>query len=158
VIPLHLIATIMMSNVWALAITALIFDTVLGIAIINDLPIFLIILMMGLGMDYEIFLVTRVKDLMRRGESTVTATMQAVVDTGRVITSAGLVMAGSLGTMVLSSTVMLQQYGTSLAIAVLLDATLIRMLFVPATLVIFGRYNWWLPTLRRRRRDLATVK
>ncbi|WP_326957573.1 MMPL family transporter [Amycolatopsis sp. NBC_01286] len=158
VIPLHLIATIMMSNIWALAITALIFDTVLGIAIINDLPIFLIILMMGLGMDYEIFLVTRVKDLMRGGLSTMDATMQAVIDTGRVITSAGLVMAGSLGTMVLSSTVMLQQYGTSLAIAVLLDATLIRMLFVPATLVIFDHYNWWLPTRRRGRRDPATAK
>lgn len=98
--------------------------------------------MMGLGMDYEIFLATRVKDLMRGGASTVDATMQAVVDTGRVITSAGLVMAGSLGTMALSSTVMLQQYGTSLAIAVLLDATLIRMLLVPATLVIFNHYNW----------------
>jgi RND superfamily putative drug exporter len=152
VIPLHLIGTIMMSNVWAIGVTVLIFRDAFGESIIDDLPIFLIILMMGLGMDYEIFLVTRVRDLVRGGMTNAGATMRAVVDTGRVITSAGLVMAGSLGTMVLSSTLMLQQYGTGLATAVLLDATLVRMLFVPATLLLFGKYNWWLPKLRRASR------
>ncbi|TCO62238.1 MMPL family transporter [Actinocrispum wychmicini] len=152
VIPLHLIGTIMMSNVWAIGVTVLLFRDVFGLPVIDDLPIFLIILMMGLGMDYEIFLVTRVRDLVRGGMANGPATMRAVVDTGRVITSAGLVMAGSLGTMVLSSTIMLQQYGTGLATAVLLDATLVRMLFVPATLLLFGKYNWWLPKLRRAAR------
>jgi RND superfamily putative drug exporter len=61
-------------------------------------------------------------------------------------------MAGSLGAMMLSSTPMLRQYGLGLGSAVLLDATLIRMLFVPASLLVFHRFNWWLPSLRRRRR------
>ncbi|MEV6829204.1 MMPL family transporter [Amycolatopsis sp. NPDC051102] len=151
-IPVQLIATIMLSNVWAIGITVLVFEKVLGDAIIDDLPIFLVILMMGLGMDYEIFLVTRVRDLAREGLGIADATGRAVVDTGRVITFAGLVMAGSLGTMMLSSTLMLRQYGTGLAAAVLLDATLIRMLFVPAALVLFGRWNWWLPRIGPRRR------
>jgi putative drug exporter of the RND superfamily len=100
---------------------------------------------MGLGMDYEIFLMTRVRDLVRRGMDDGEAATTAVVDTGRVITAAGLVMAGSLGTMALSSTLMLRQYGVGLGTAVLLDATLVRMLLVPASLLLLGRCNWWLP-------------
>ncbi|MQS11113.1 MMPL family transporter [Streptomyces kaniharaensis] len=147
-IPVRLILTIMMSNVWAIGLTVLIFHVWLDRAIIDDLPIFLTVLMMGLGMDYEIFLVTRVRDLVRGGADQESATVGAVVDTGRVINAAGLVMAGSLGTMALSSTIMLQEYGAGLGLAVLLDATLVRMLFVPATLLLFRRYNWWLPGLR----------
>jgi RND superfamily putative drug exporter len=105
--------------------------------------------MMGLGMDYEIFLITRVRDLVRQGQDDVTATQNAVVDTGRVITAAGLVMTGSLGTMMLSSTLMLQQYGLGLGSAVLLDATLVRMFFVPASLLLFKRFNWWIPFVPR---------
>lgn len=154
-VPIRLIATIMMSNVLAIGMTVLIFDAWLGKPIINDLPIFLIVLMMGLGMDYEIFLITRVRDLVKSGADQETATTRAVVDTGRVINAAGLVMAGSLGAMTLSSTVMLQEYGTGLGLAVLLDATVIRMLFVPATLLLLRRYNWWLPRLGRQRTQLA---
>ncbi|MEV0600349.1 MMPL family transporter [Streptomyces sp. NPDC050315] len=150
-IPVRLIATLMMSNVWAIGLTVLLFRDWQGEAIINDLPVFLTVLMMGLGMDYEIFLVTRVRDLVRSGVSQERAVIRAVVDTGRVINAAGMVMAGSLGTMVLSSTLMLQQYGTGLGLAVLLDATLIRMVFVPATLLLFDRYNWWLPNMHRLR-------
>ncbi|GHE65345.1 hypothetical protein GCM10018785_37760 [Streptomyces longispororuber] len=150
-VPLRLIATIMLSNVWAVGLTVLIFHHWRGEAVIDDLPIFLTVLMMGLGMDYEIFLVTRVRDLLRGGLSQEEATMRAVVDTGRVINAAGLVMAGSLGTMALSSTLMLQEYGAGLGLAVLLDATVIRMLFVPATLLLLHKYNWWLPSLGRAR-------
>ncbi|MCX4821965.1 MMPL family transporter [Streptomyces sp. NBC_01142] len=150
-VPIRLIGTIMLSNVWAVGLTVLIFHHWRGEAIIDDLPIFLTVLMMGLGMDYEIFLVTRVRDLARSGLSQEEATLQAVVDTGRVINAAGLVMAGSLGTMALSSTLMLQEYGAGLGLAVLLDATLIRMLFVPATLLLFRKYNWWMPSFGRSR-------
>jgi putative drug exporter of the RND superfamily len=145
-IPVRLILTIMMSNVWAVAVTFVVFRVVADEAVINDLPIFLVILMMGLGMDYEIFLITRVRDLVRRGYDDARAAGTAVVDTGRVITAAGLVMAGSLGTMMLSSTLMLQQYGLGLGLAVLLDATAIRMFLVPASLLMFRRFNWWLPS------------
>ncbi|MFF9895056.1 MMPL family transporter [Streptomyces longispororuber] len=153
-VPLRLIATIMLSNVWAVGLTVLIFHHWRGEAVIDDLPIFLTVLMMGLGMDYEIFLVTRVRDLLRSGLSQEEATMRAVVDTGRVINAAGLVMAGSLGTMALSSTLMLQEYGAGLGLAVLLDATVIRMLFVPATLLLLHKYNWWLPSFGRARHRL----
>ncbi|MER7349025.1 MMPL family transporter [Streptomyces aurantiacus] len=156
-VPLRLIATIMLSNVWAVGLTVLIFHHWRGEAIIDDLPIFLTVLMMGLGMDYEIFLVTRVRDLLRSGLSQEEATMRAVVDTGRVINAAGLVMAGSLGTMALSSTLMLQEYGAGLGLAVLLDATVIRMLFVPATLLLLRKYNWWLPGFGVRGRRLDKV-
>ncbi|WP_347350958.1 MMPL family transporter [Intrasporangium sp.] len=149
-IPVRLILTILMSNLWAIGITVLVFQTWLGQPVIDDLPVFLVILMMGLGMDYEIFLITRVRDLVRHGHTDADATSIAVVDTGRVITAAGLVMAGSLGTMALSSTLMLRQYGVGLGAAVLLDATLVRMLFVPASLMLFQRYNWWVPSLGRR--------
>lgn len=150
-IPVRLVLTIMMSNVWAVAVTVGVFAVLCDQPVINDLPVFLVILMMGLGMDYEIFLVTRVRDLVRAGHDDETATTQAVLDTGRVITAAGLVMAGCLGTMLLSSTLMLQQYGLGLGSAVLLDATLVRMLLVPASLLLFRRLNWWLPWFGRLR-------
>jgi RND superfamily putative drug exporter len=157
VIPLQLVATIMMSNIWAVGITVLVFERLRHEAVINDLPVFLVILMMGLGMDYEIFLVTRIRELVRAevgDEESVTA---AVVDTGRVIGAAGLVMTGSLGAMALSSTLMLRQYGVGLGTAVFLDATLIRMLLVPAVLLLLRRVNWWAPALYRfRPRHLAT--
>ncbi|MCA2211388.1 MMPL family transporter [Jidongwangia harbinensis] len=158
-IPLQLVATIMISNVWAVGVTALVFDRLRGEALINDLPVFLVILMMGLGMDYEIFLVTRIRELVREGAGDEESVARAVVDTGRVIAAAGLVMAGSLGAMMLSSTLMLQQYGLGLGTAVLLDATLIRMLLVPALLLLLRRYNWWMPRLRpwRRRPRTATA-
>ncbi|CCH76343.1 MMPL [Nostocoides japonicum T1-X7] len=149
-IPVRLILTILMSNLWAVGVTVLVFQTWLGQPVIDDLPVFLVILMMGLGMDYEIFLITRVRDLVRHGHDDADATSIAVVDTGRVITAAGLVMAGSLGTMALSSTLMLREYGVGLGTAVLLDATLVRMLFVPASLMLLQRYNWWVPRLGRR--------
>ena len=156
-IPVRLILTIMMSNVWAIAVTILVFKVYLDEAVINDLPVFLVILMMGLGMDYEIFLITRVRDLVRRGYDDARATGTAVVDTGRVITAAGLVMAGSLATMMLSSTLMLQQYGLGLGLAVLLDATAVRMFLVPASLLMLTRFNWWVPSLRPPRLRLATA-
>jgi RND superfamily putative drug exporter len=149
VIPLQLIATIMISNLWAIGVTILVFHHLRHEVVINDLPVFLIILMMGLGMDYEIFLVTRIRELMRGGMQQERAIGEAVVDTGRVIGAAGLVMTGSLGAMILSSTLMLREYGVGLGVAVLLDATLIRMLLVPAVLILLRRWNWWLPFRRR---------
>ncbi|WP_235609391.1 MMPL family transporter, partial [Frankia casuarinae] len=146
----RLILTIALSNIWALGATLAVFAGWLDEPVINDLPIFLVILMMGLGMDYEIFLITRIREITRQGSSDADAVTTAIVDTGRVITAAGLVMAGTLGTMMLSSTLMLREYGFGLSVAVLLDATLIRLVLAPATLLIAGKYNWWLPSLRRR--------
>ncbi|WP_200923117.1 MULTISPECIES: MMPL family transporter [Frankia] len=149
-VPIRLILTIALSNIWALGATLAVFAGWLDEPVINDLPIFLVILMMGLGMDYEIFLITRIREITRQGSSDADAVTTAIVDTGRVITAAGLVMAGTLGTMMLSSTLMLREYGFGLSVAVLLDATLIRLVLAPATLLIAGKYNWWLPSLRRR--------
>lgn len=144
-VPLRLILTIMMSNAWAVALTVLIFQVILHQSITSDVPIFLTVLMMGLGMDYEIFLVTRVREHVLNGQSDRDAVVQGVLDTGRVINAAGLIMAGALGSMALSSTPMMRQYGVALGTAVLLDATIVRMTLVPATLLLFHRYNWWMP-------------
>jgi RND superfamily putative drug exporter len=147
-IPVRLIVTILMSNVWAIALTMVVFGVLGGQPIINDLPIFLIVLMMGLGMDYELFLVTRIRELRGRGHGEQEAVAHAVARTGRVITAAGLIMAGSLGAMTLSSTLMLQEYGLGLGAAVLFDATLVRLLLVPASLTLLHRYRWRSPALR----------
>lgn len=146
-VPVRLIATIGLSNLWAVGLTVIVFAAIRDQPIIDDLPIFLVILMMGLGIDYEIFLVARVRELRVRGLDDARAITGALVDTGRVITAAGLVMAGSLGAMMLSSTLMLQEYGFGLGFAVLLDATLVRLLLVPATLLLTQRCNWWMPRL-----------
>jgi putative drug exporter of the RND superfamily len=105
--------------------------------------VLLVVLMIGLGLDYEIFLVTRVKELIEHGRSDREAVEEAVIKTGRVINFAGLLRAGTLGSMMLSSTLTLQAYGAALGFAVLLDAAILRTYLVLATMILLNKANWW---------------
>jgi putative drug exporter of the RND superfamily len=143
--PLRLIFTILLGNVMAIGLLVVLFQWIRGVAITVDVPVMLVVLMMGLGLDYEIFLVTRVRELVEQGMSDREAVQTAVLKTGRVINFAGLLMAGTLGSMALASTLHLQAYGVALGAAVLLDATVLRTYLVPATMLLLKKYNWWLP-------------
>jgi RND superfamily putative drug exporter len=145
IMPVRLILTIILGNVVALAVLVIIFQWLRGVGITLDVPIMLLVLMMGLGLDYEIFLVTRVKELVDQGMPDQQAIETAVLKTGRVINFAGVLMAGTLGSMILASTLALQAYAVALGVAVLLDATVLRTYLVPATMLLLKEYNWWLP-------------
>ncbi len=97
----------------------------------------------GLSMDYEVFLVSRVREERRAGRSEQGAIVEAVARTGPVITHAAAVMIAVFASFMLGEFVLMKMLGFALAVAVLLDATLIRLLIGPALLRVAGRYNWW---------------
>lgn len=110
------------------------------------IPIFLFATLFGLSMDYEVFLVSRMREAWDGGADNVEAVARGLERTGGLITASALVMAASFAGFALGSIPGLRQLGTGLVIAVLLDATVVRLLLVPALMAILGRWNWWLPT------------
>jgi len=98
---------------------------------------------LGLGMDYDILLTTRIKENHKhRGMSNDDAIRHAVTHSGSVITICGLIMGGAFGTLMLSSTTMLQQFGFALCFAILVDALIVRTYIVPAAMHLLGDWNW----------------
>jgi RND superfamily putative drug exporter len=109
------------------------------------IPIFLFAMLFGLSMDYEVFLVSRMREFWDEGLSNEEAVAQGLERTGRIVTAAAIVMVAAFAGFAAGSIVGLQEFGLGLAVAILIDATLIRALLVPALMRLFGRYNWWLP-------------
>ena len=109
------------------------------------IPIFLFAMLFGLSMDYEVFLVSRMREFWDAGETNEEAVAHGLERTGRIVTAAAIVMVAAFSGFAAGSIVGLQQFGLGLAIAIFIDATLIRAVLVPALMRLFGRYNWWLP-------------
>jgi RND superfamily putative drug exporter len=122
-----------------------------------QIPALLFCVAFGLSMDYEIFLLARIAEEHRRTGDTVTAVASGLRHTGRLFTSAALVFAVVMAALATSGLVLLKMIGLGLALAVLLDATVVRALLVPAVMRLAGRANWWTPrppfriVIRRRR-------
>lgn len=114
-------------------------------AVETSVPIFIFAVVFGLSMDYEVFLVSRVVEHHDRGESDREAVVAAVGATGGVITSAALVMGVVFAAFLSSQVVLIKTLALGLTVAVLLDATLVRLVLVPAVMMLAGRLNWWLP-------------
>jgi RND superfamily putative drug exporter len=108
-------------------------------------PVMIFAIVFGLSMDYEVFLVSRIHEEWRRGGNAIQAVREGLANTGSVITAAAAIMIVVFGAFLLSPDRMLQQFGLGLAVAVLLDALVIRCLIVPAVLRILGERAWWLP-------------
>ncbi len=148
--PLRLIGTILLSVLQILGLTTLVFQTILGVPIEFTLPIIVFVCLMGLGMDYDIFLVSRMREIrFEPGKETddATAIIEALEKTGAIITSCGCIMAAAFGSMMLSSTTTMKMYGFALATAIILDATVVRLLLVPSVMLLAGKWNWWPPKL-----------
>jgi RND superfamily putative drug exporter len=109
------------------------------------IPIFLFAMLFGLSMDYEVFLVTRMRESWDHVHDNARAVAHGLERTGRIITAAAVIMVAAFSGLMAGSVVGLQQFGFGLAIAILLDATLVRAILVPALMAVFGRWNWWLP-------------
>ena len=102
-------------------------------------------MLFGLSMDYEVFLVSRMREEWDAGASNEDAVVVGLEKTGRLVTAAGLIMFAAFMGFVAGSIVGLQQFGFGLAAAILIDVTIVRSLLVPAAMKLFGHYNWWLP-------------
>jgi RND superfamily putative drug exporter len=104
----------------------------------------------GLSMDYEVFLLSRVKEEYDRTGDNASAVADGLAATARVITAAALIMVFVFGSFVLGYDRQLKLFGLGLSVAVFIDATIVRMVLVPATMELLGDRNWWIPAWMNR--------
>jgi RND superfamily putative drug exporter len=114
------------------------------------IPIFLFAMLFGLSMDYEVFLVTRMREAWDAGADNATAVAHGLERTGRIVTAAAVIMVAAFSGFLAGRIVGLQEFGLGLAVAIFVDATIVRSLLVPSLMALFGRWNWWLPTRAAR--------
>ena len=114
-------------------------------AVVTWLPLFLFTVLFGLSMDYHVFIVSRIKELVDRGESNADAVAHGIRRTASTVTAAAAVMVAVFAIFASLRTLDIKQLGVGLAVAVLLDATVIRGVLLPATMKLLGDWNWYLP-------------
>ncbi|MFI5262820.1 MAG: MMPL family transporter, partial [Candidatus Limnocylindrales bacterium] len=111
----------------------------------NWVPVFVFTILFGLSMDYEVFILTRVKELHDAGLVTHRAVARGIAETAGTVTSAAAIMVVVFAVFVTLRLVIIRELGLGLAVAVLLDATVIRAILLPATMRLLGEWNWYLP-------------
>ncbi|WP_053240341.1 MMPL family transporter [Pyrobaculum islandicum] len=142
IIPLRLIATVLMSIAWSLAAEVALFQDLMAQPTYWLVPIILFSFLMAVGTDYDIFIVTRIREELEQGYDEREAIRRAVVTTGPIITGAAIILATAFSTLALSQILLLKQVGFTIALAALIDAFVVRPFVVPALMVLAGRYNW----------------
>jgi RND superfamily putative drug exporter len=121
-------------------------------------PLMLFTILFGLSMDYEVFLLSRVRERWLRTGDNATAVADGLASTARVITAAAAIMVCVFGSFVLGDQRVLKLFGLGLATAVFIDATLVRMVLVPSTMELLGKANWWFPQWLDRRVPTLSVE
>jgi uncharacterized membrane protein YdfJ with MMPL/SSD domain len=109
------------------------------------LPLFLFVILFGLSMDYHVFIVSRIREAVTRGTRTDEAVAHGIRSTAGVVTSAAVVMVAVFAIFASLSMIEFKQMGVGLAVAILLDATLVRAVLLPAAMKLLGERNWYLP-------------
>jgi RND superfamily putative drug exporter len=116
-----------------------------SIPIVSFVPLLMFAILFGLSMDYEVFLLTQMREHYRENEDEREAVIEGLANTGRVITSAAAIMVCVFTSFVLNGNPIVKEFGVGLAVAIAIDSTLVRCLLVPAVMVLLGRRAWWLP-------------
>jgi RND superfamily putative drug exporter len=143
VAPLYMVATVLLNYGATLGITTWVFTGILKQSgMIYMLPIFIFIILVALGADYNIFLVSRIREEAHQ-RPLKEAVTHALANTGGVITSCGIILAGTFATLIASSLQMVMQIGTAIAIGIIIDTFIVRALLVPSIAALVGRWNWW---------------
>jgi uncharacterized membrane protein YdfJ with MMPL/SSD domain len=114
-------------------------------AITSWLPLFMFVVLFGLSMDYHVFILSRIREARDGGAPTRDAIEHGITTSAGVVTSAAIVMVAVFSTFATLSMVSMKQLGVGLAVAVLLDATIVRAVLLPATMELLGEANWYLP-------------
>jgi RND superfamily putative drug exporter len=155
VIPIKAILLNVLSVAAALGIVTWVFqdgnlESLLGFdstgAITAWFPIMLFVILFGLSMDYHVFILSRIKEAVDRGQGTDEAVAHGIKSTAGVVSAAALVMVGVFGIFATLSFIDMKQFGVGLAAAVLIDATLVRGVMLPAAMKLLGDWNWYLPS------------
>jgi putative drug exporter of the RND superfamily len=116
-----------------------------AVPIVAYVPLFMFAILFGLSMDYEVFLVSQIEEHVHAGEDNRGSVVGGLVTSARVITAAAAIMVFVFGSFVLNGDPTVKQFGVGLAVAVILDATVVRCLLVPALMIVVGDHNWYMP-------------
>jgi RND superfamily putative drug exporter len=116
-----------------------------SIPIVSYVPLLMFAILFGLSMDYQVFLLTRIKEHYAETHDNRTAVVDGLASSAWLITSAALIMVSVFGSFILNGDPTVKQFGVGLAVAIAIDATIVRCVLVPAVMEIFGRANWWFP-------------
>lgn len=163
-LPIRLLFTLGLTILWTYGLASLVFCvgvldwTGLGLGTLGELywvvPVIVVTIIFGLGVDYDVFLFTRVTEYRAKGFSTIDSIRYGYYHTGSIITGAGIVMAIAFSGLMLSRQHILQHLGFFLSTSVLLDTFIVRMLLVPSLLYFLGDFNWWPNSIVRKKRAL----
>jgi RND superfamily putative drug exporter len=115
------------------------------VPIVSFVPLMMFAILFGLSMDYEVFLMTHIREAWLGGHDNRSAVVAGIANTGRVITSAALIMVSVFFAFIINGDPTVKQFGVGMGVAVAVDATLVRCLLVPAVMVLLGKANWWFP-------------
>jgi RND superfamily putative drug exporter len=132
-----------------------------SVPIVSFLPLLMFAGLFGLSMDYEVFLMSHVQEHVKSGPATRTprdAIVVGLAESARVITAAALIMVSVFASFVLNGDPTIKQFGVGLSVAVIIDATLVRCLLVPATMALMGHAAWWIPRGLDKRMPRVSVE
>ena len=128
------------------------------IPIVSFVPLLMFAILFGLSMDYEVFLLTQIKEHYNESKRPTRAVIEGLANTGRVITSAALIMVCVFTSFALNGDPVVKQFGVGLAVAIAIDATIVRCLLVPAVMTLLGKASWWMPSWLGRRLPRISVE
>ncbi|MBD2845799.1 MMPL family transporter [Paenibacillus sp. IB182496] len=121
-------------------------------AIALFIPIFIFSIVFGLSTDYEVFLISRMQEIYEESGDNDRATLEGLTHTSKIITSAAAIMIVITGAFAFTGVMPVKQLGVGIALAILIDATIVRMVLVPSMMRLLGKWNWWAPRMLRRRK------
>jgi RND superfamily putative drug exporter len=121
-----------------------------AVPIASYVPLLMFAILFGLSMDYEVFLLTQIQEHYKEDDDPHKAVVDGLASTGRVITSAALIMVCVFSSFILNGNAVVKEFGVGLAVAIAIDATIVRCLAVPAVMTLMGRAAWWLPSWLER--------
>ena len=139
----RLIIMVMASVLVSLAVTYIIYFNILKLPILIFLPLFSFITLLAVGLDYDIFMITRAREAVIKGMSNEDAIRTSVIENGGVIVTLGLLLFAIFFSLIFSGIGIIQEIGTGLALGVIVDTFISWPFFVPAIMLIMKRYNWW---------------
>jgi RND superfamily putative drug exporter len=141
--PVRLILMVMAAVMMALSITYIIFYYFLHLPVIIFLPLFVFITLLAVGLDYDIFMITKVQENITKGMKNEEAIKNSIIENGGVIITLGLLLFATFGALYFSGLGIIEEIGVGLALGVLIDTFVSWMFFVPVIMAVMHKYNWW---------------
>jgi RND superfamily putative drug exporter len=151
--PVRLIITILCSVVFSLAIISIVFNFALNVPILDFAPLFVVVTMLGVGIDYDIFFLTRIREEVLEGKTDNEAIVTAIEKVWVTILGLGLVLATVFASLIITGIPMLQEISLAVAAAILIDVTLVILFFVPSLMGLAQKLNWWPYKLSRNKKS-----